>query len=370
VKKIAYVASVNVHFKAFHLPHLKSFKDKGFQVTTVSKDDTLLDCCDKSYQVPIERSPFNISNIKAYKMLKKIFSEEKFDIIHCHTPVASILTRLAARKVRGNGTKVIYTAHGFHFFKGAPIINWLIYFPIEWICSFFTDGLITINMEDYRFAKKYLHAKKTYYVNGVGIDTEKYKGKSAKSKKELFGIDEDSIVLLSVGELNSNKNHEVVLKAMAEINNPNIYYFVAGIGELKDYLENIAKELGVSNNFQLLGYRKDIKELLEYSDVFCFPSLREGLPVSVMEAMAMGVPCIVSKIRGNTDLIRDKINGIVVEKNEPESYAEAMKLLINDNNLQKSMSENNINDIKKFEIDNVHEQMTEIYDEILCDIIS
>ncbi|MTL19379.1 glycosyltransferase, partial [Turicibacter sanguinis] len=228
-KKVLFVATVvKKHINVFHLPYLKWFQEQGFETHVAARDDfngevCYIPHCDKHFNIPFERSPLNKNNISSYRQLTKIINKNQYEIIHCHTPIAAMLTRFAAIKARKKGTRVIYTAHGFHFFKGAPIINWLIYFPVEFICSFFTDILITINQEDYRLAKKVMKAKQVQYIAGVGVDIKKFKNTNVdrdKKRKEI-GVPEDAIMLLSVGELNKNKNHEVIIEALKNINNLN-----------------------------------------------------------------------------------------------------------------------------------------------------
>lgn len=259
----------------------------------------------KIYQIDCSRSPLSKGNLKAVKELKKIVSENHYDIVHCHTPIAGVCARLACKNFRKNGLKVIYTAHGFHFYQGAPLKNWLVYYPIEKYCSRFTDVLITINQEDYALAKKKMKAKKTEYVPGVGIDVDKFRNTvvDRTAKRKELGIPENAFLLLSVGELNANKNHQIVIRALAQLNDSNIHYMIAGKGDLHDELIDLANRLGVAEQVHLLGYRNDVAELYKTADVYCLPSIREGLNVSVMEAMASGLPVICSCIRGNTDLI-------------------------------------------------------------------
>lgn len=367
MKKAAYVASVMIHFKSFHIPHLKNLQKRDFETTLIAGDDMDIEGCEKKYKVPFERFPLKINNLKAYGKLKNIFKKEKFNLIHCHTPVASMLTRLAARKIRKNGTKVIYTAHGFHFFEGAPLPNWMIYYPIEWVCSFFTDVLITINKEDYNFAKKHMKAKKVCYVPGVGIDLEKYGSIEIEKnkKREELGIDKEAVMLLSVGELNSNKNHQIIIKAISMLKNKNIHYFIAGKGSKQTELESLVRENGLQDNVHFLGYRNDIAELCVCADIFCFPSFREGLPVSVMEAMATGLPCVVSDIRGNEDLIYDGKGGFLCNPNDSDAFARNIKILFDNSELRKNMGEYNKEKIKEFSLENVGEIMEKLYEEVI-----
>lgn len=309
------------------------------------------------YNIPFSRSPYSRDNILAYKKLKSIIEDSQYDIVHCHTPIAAAITRLCCKKYRKKGTKVIYTAHGFHFFKGAPFINWLIYFPIEWICSFWTDCLITINSEDYSIAKKFFHAKRIKYVPGVGIDISKFSTVTVdkKDKCSELGILNNKKILLSVGELNDNKNHETVIRAISGMD---VFYLIAGIGDKLDHLKDVAKEVGMEDRVKFLGFRNDIPELLAISDVFVFPSFREGLSVSLMEAMSSGKPAIVSKIRGNSDLI-DHHGGILIDPYSIKDVRKAIKKIFLRN--FNAMGDYNKIKVKKFNLSNVLRKIDSIY---------
>lgn len=311
------------------------------------------------HQVDFARNPFKVgTNIKAYKQLKQLFIQYKYSFAHCHTPTASVICRIVTHQM---GTKCIYTAHGFHFYKDAPIINWLVFYPIEKVCSYWTDVLITINQEDYRFAKTHLKAKKVEYVPGVGVDVSKFKLSDfdIEKKRAELGICVDDIALLSVGELNQNKNHEVIVRAISELNNDRIHYFIAGQGVKEKELIELATKLNV--NLHLLGYRTDIAELYNMADIFVFPSIREGLSVSLMEAMASGMPCIVSNIRGNVDLIEEGMGGYLCTPQNVHSFAQRMKLLIEDKELQPKFGNWNQQKMKEFDVECVNEKMKAIY---------
>ena len=247
-----------------------------------------------------------------------------------------MLVRLASRKVRKNGTKVIYTAHGFHFYKGAPLKNWVLYYPIERLLARYTDVLTTINIEDYERAKKSFKAKKIKYIPGVGIDTNRFQQIDVNKlvKRQEIGVPEDSFVVLSVGELNKNKNHETVIKAIARLNNPNVYYVICGQGVLEDYLKKLIKELGLERQIKLLGFRKDIGEICKVADLFVFPSFREGLSVALMEAMASGLPIVCSEIRGNVDLVKDQKGGYLVKPEDVNGFRMNIDKLVKDEALK------------------------------------
>lgn len=366
-KKVLFTATVvKTHINVFHLPYLKWFKEQGYEVHVAAKNDfvnepCIIPNCDKFYDINFARFPFSKANIKAYKQLKTIITENNYDIIHCHTPVASVLTRLAARNCKN--TTVIYTAHGFHFFKGAPLLNWLIYYPVERFCAKFTDKLIIINQEDYERAQHFSlrNEGKIYYVPGVGIDIDKIKNTKVniEQKKKELGIPENIPVFLSVGELNKNKNHIVVLNALNKIKDRQYIYLICGRGVLKEYLEIKIKELNLKNKVKLIGYRSDVKEILKIADLFIFPSKREGLPVSLIEAMAADLPAIASNVRGNRDLI-SKEN--LFKSDDVDTLVKLIEKQL-DNFRNNKNSKVEYKDLKQYSLQNVLTLMAEIYSE-------
>jgi len=314
----------------------------------------------KSHNIPFSRSPLSKGNITAYKQLKKVVENGEYDIVHCHTPVAAMITRLACRRVRKKGTKVIYTAHGFHFYKGAPKLNWLIYYPIEKICSYFTDVLITINKEDYALAQKKMKAKKVEYVPGVGIEVEKFAnpGVTREQKREELGIPQDAKLLISVGELNKNKNHETIIKAIKELD---VYYVIAGRGDLQDYLQNLIDELNLTDRVKLLGYRTDVAELYAAADIFVFPSYREGLGLAAIEGMAFGLPLIVADNRGTRDFCQNNVNGAVCCPKSSEEFAYAIEKLLSNRELMENMKKTNMEKAKEFNNELINKKMQSFY---------
>ena len=375
--KALMLASVASMIAQFNMQNIQLLLDNGYKVDVAcncKEGNTISDeqvkslikrLADKGVpviHVPIPRKITDIKGIaNSITQVKKMCDENQYNILHCHSPIGSVVARIAARDARNRGMKVIYTAHGFHFYKGAPKQNWLLFYPIEKICSNWTDVLITINKEDYVFAKKHMNVGRVEYVPGVGVDTKKFQlenfDKSAK-RKEL-GIKVDDFFILSVGELNQNKNQEVIVRAIAKLNNPKIHYFIAGKGAKADYLEELAKRLNV--NLHLLGYRTDIVELLNTADLYAFPSYREGLSVALMEAMAAGLPCVVSKIRGNVDLIEDGKGGYLVEPDDVEGFLFAIKDLVSKRSNRKLYSDNNKKTVKTFGIEYVLNSMNKIY---------
>ena len=355
----------------FHVPFLKMMKEMGWETAVAARNDYEIpaECkipyCDKYFDIPFERNPLKINNLKSLFALRRIIEEEKYDIIHCHTPVGAMITRLAASKARKNGTKVIYTAHGFHFYKGAPLINWLAYYPVEKILAHKTDVLITINKEDYNNAKNF-KAGKIVYVPGVGIDLDRFNRKTCSSdeKRIELGIKQDAFVLLSVGELIRRKNHIMILDALGILKKKgllsNLQYCICGSGTLLSKLEEKAKELGIQDHVHFLGYRNDISEIMKCSDLFMFMSLQEGLPVALMEAMSCGLPVICSDIRGNRDLIENEKNGIIID-NDPNQIAAEIIKLKNDIKLRNKYSQMSKETIKLYRLSIIKPQIQRLY---------
>lgn len=372
MKKVLFVATVvKTHIMEFHIPYLKMFKEMGWETAVAARNDyeNPADCvipyCDTYYNIPFERNPLKPGNLKAYKELKHIIGEGEYDIIHCHTPVGAMLTRLAAKQARKKGTKVFYTAHGFHFYKGAPAINWILYYPVEKWLSRYTDVLITINKEDYERAKTF-KAGKVCYVPGVGIDLKKFNVGyvNKEQKRKEIGVSANDFVLLSVGELIPRKNHEVVIRALSVLKQldklSHIEYVICGRGAYETDLKKLAEELGVADHIHFLGYRNDISEICNCADLFVFMSHQEGLPVALMEAMACGLPAVCSNIRGNTDLIEDGVTGLI-SNNTPEELAEVINEMRNDAALRDRLSSAALQKIKQFDLSSVEDEMTKIY---------
>lgn len=341
MKKVLFVATVvKTHIMEFHIPYLKMFKELGWETAVAARNDyeNPADCiipyCDSYYNVPFERNPLKPGNLKAYKELKHIIDEGEYDIIHCHTPVGAMLTRLAAKQARKRGTKVFYTAHGFHFYKGAPAINWILYYPVEKWLSRYTDVLITINKEDFERAKTF-KAGKVCYVPGVGIDLKKFQTNPIiRNEKRRwlcheYDIPSSATVLLSVGEVNKNKNHRVVIEALGQLNRKDIYYVICGRGPLLDEYKELSRQYKIEEQVILTGYRTDVADFYKAADVFVFPSFREGLPVAVMEAMASGLPVITTRIRGSSDLVTEGENGLLVQPKDVAGFCNAINQYAN-----------------------------------------
>lgn len=381
--KVLIIASVASVIDQFNMPNIKILQQMNCSVSVAASftfgntsSQERLELFKKElvsmgiiiYDVPFDRNVFSMKNIKAYRQLKKIIESERYVLIHCHTPIGGVLARLVSLKSRRNGTKMIYTAHGFHFFKGAALSNWLLFYPVERFLARYTDVIITINKEDYERAKKF-RTPKIYYIPGVGIATQKFTNTDVDkaAKRRELGIPKDTTVLLSIGELSKRKNHETIVKSISKLNNLNLIYVICGKGSLEIYLRELCIELQISDRVVFIGYRQDIPEILKASDIFAMPSYQEGLPVALMEAMAAGLPIIASKIRGNVDLIEDGVGGFLFSPNDINSFAEGINQLANDNELCEHMSKINVEKIKQFDIQNINIDMLDIYADCISD---
>lgn len=318
----------------------------------------------KIKSIPISRNPLAKTNLIAYKAIVEFINQERIDYIHCNTPTGGILGRLAGKKCKAK--KVIYQAHGFHFYKGAPKKNWLVYYPVEKWLAHYTDALITINNEDFEAAKKFKlrNNGKVYYVPGVGIDTAQYNlvAKTREEKRIELKLSENDVALISMGDLIERKNYDTAIRAIAATKNSALQFFICGKGPEEEKLKALTEKLNISEQIHFLGFRADIKELLTSADIFLFTTKQEGLPRSMMEAMASGLPCIASKIRGNTDLLEGTDGGFLCEVTDMSAYAEAINLLAKDKALRETMGRNNLITIQKFSTETVNEKIRKIYE--------
>lgn len=370
MNKALLISNLAIKFTNFIVPPIEVLQQLGYEIHTCANYSNFNDNQSKyditMHHIDFERNPFNLKNIKAYKQLLKLMQEENFDLVHCNTPIGGLLGRICAKKAKVS--TVIYTAHGFHFYKGAPLINNVLYKNVEKSLAKYTDVLITMNKEDYEAAQKFKLRKngKVKLIHGVGIDTTNY-GKenfATEEYREKLGLKNDDIVMIALGELNKNKNYSTMINAIKLANNSKVHLLICGAGEEKYNLEKLARENNLDKNVHFLGYRNDVPKLLASSDIFIQTSHREGLPRAIMEAMASGLPCIVSKIRGNVDLI-DENGGILCDSKDIRLFSEAIDRLATDKKLRVKMGEHNIEVVRPYDVDNIKKEMKNIYEEVL-----
>jgi len=369
-KKIMMIATTDNMIWQFMLPHIKYLQEQGNVVECVcAKTGFWFDELKEKHNLVVHeidfgRNPIKLKNFKAYKKLVKLQKERGFDLVYSQQPVGGMMGRLVGKKFK---IPVLYTAHGFHFFKGCPLVNKVIYKPVEKWLSKYTDVLITINEEDYQSALK-MKAKQVFKINGIGIDKNKIKIEEFDKiafRKEL-GLEPTDKVILTVSELNENKNYITMLETIKRlVEKDNTIKFVScGTGVWREKIANYAKELGVEKNVVFLGYRKDIGKIMQVSDLFFHASFREGLTLSVMEAMSFGLPCVVSNVRGNRDLIVDGKGGYVAEPTDSQKFAVKIEYLLNNKEDYDLMGEFNKKESEKYTIEKVLTQLAEIYEKV------
>lgn len=311
--------------------------------------------------------PLSKETTKSYKEMVELFKAENFDVIHCHTPIAGAIARYAGRKQRKKGSVVIYTTHGFYFHKHSSKKNWMVFHTIEDIMSKYCDAIITINKEDYANAKK-MHCKKVFYIPGVGVDTKRFRDAvvDRKSYRETLGIQQNQILVLAVGELSHRKNHQIIIKALAKAQIPQVVFMICGNAitnaNTKKELELLAKQKGV--NLRLMGLRDDIPEICKCADIGVMPSTREGLGLSGIEMLASGLPVIASSVHGIVDYITDGVDGYLCDPFDDVEFATAIKKLLNPE-LRKVMTENCYKAAEPFDVSHSRKAMQEIYKELL-----
>lgn len=370
ILKILYISTISNTIDAFLIPHIRALIEDGHQVDLAFNivrpvNSELIDLGCKIHELPFERSPLSRGNLNAYKGLKKIIKDYDYKLIHTFTPIASFLTRLAWRNEKN--IKVVYSAFGFHFFKGAPLKNWIIYYPLERFVSRYTHTIITTNREDYNRAKRSFKAKNIKYAHGTGLDIERFKDVKVNKAEKLkpLGVSIDDFIVLSVGELNRNKNHETIIRAIDRLKDDSIKYLICGEGLLEEYLNNLIKKLGLENQVKLLGQRSDVQEIYAVSDVLALPSRREGLGMVSLEAMVTGIPIITSNIHGILDYSIDGVTGFLCDPMDIDCFSKSIKKLKDDPELREKMGENNKTAADDFKLENSLAELALIYKNIM-----
>ncbi|MBQ6287668.1 MAG: glycosyltransferase family 4 protein [Clostridia bacterium] len=359
--------------KQFLEPHVKNLAGNGYEVEIACSEvlnrmaEVREDLGEyaRIHLLHLKRSPLALSNFRGYREIKKIIDEGQYDLIWTNEPVMGVATRLAARKGRKLGTRVMYMVHGFHFYTGAPLLNWLLFYPVERLMASKADCICTINREDYARAQK-MHTPKAAYIHGVGIDTERLKeGENRTDLRKELGLPQNAFLVLSVGELNENKNQQVIIQAVAQLNDPQVHYILCGKGDRLKELQELVEELHISEQVHFLGYRKDIAEICRQCDLFALPSRREGLPFAAMEAMYCGLPLVNSGIRGLTDITEDGSSGYICGTDDVQQYADSIRKLKNNPDARMRMGERNRKTVEAFTIGQTKQEIFQLIRELL-----
>lgn len=370
-KKVLFT-SHTANFAKFNRPLMRDLREKGHIVHYASAgEENILDA-DESFVIPFARSPFKLrQNSKAYTELKKLLERENYDLVHCHTPVGGVITRLAVKHAKlAKKPRVFYTGHGFHFYKGAPWINWLLYYPVEKWLARSTDVIITINSEDRTRAERKFKAGRVVQIPGVGVDLSKFRPGSKQEKLELRqknGLKEKDFVLIYGGEINKNKDQEFIIDNLgalrAEI--PQIKVLLAGVGPEQKRLEAKIKKLDLGETVKFLGYRNDMAELYRLADVAVSASRREGLGLNLVEGMASGLPIVARNNRGHREIVVSEKEGVLFK--DGAEFRKAVLELYHNPKKSAEIGKHNVKAAKKFSLEKSRQQMAELYAEYLRD---
>jgi len=372
--KVLFIATVYTHLAAFHIPFMKMLQERGYEVhAAASSNEGRREDVEKvgvtCWEIPFARSPYSPANIQAFVQLRALLREHHFDLIHVHTPVAAFLGRYLA-KTTNQGT-VLYTAHGFHFYQGAPRRNWLIYYTAERIASRWTDGLIIMNGEDFENAQKlgFKSGENLFYVHGVGVDLKQYAKNNFQDENSIrkeLGISENDVVITCVAELIERKNHGFLLNGWQKLTSrhSNVHLLLVGKGEKVGVLQRKVKEEKLER-VHFLGFRRDVPQILKETDIAVLVSKHEGLPKCIMEAMAMGLPVVASNVRGNRDLVENGQTGFLVELGDVAGLAQALEKLILDRELRNAMGKAGQKKIQDYSLEKVLAEMRSVYERYL-----
>lgn len=372
MNKTLLITSTDLMMVQFLVPHIKHLAGKGYIIDIACSNvgnkfnevkEIATPFVRNIFELRLKRNPLSPKNFIGYFDAKKLLSNNSYDYIWTNEPVMGVVTRFAARKSRKKGTKVLYMAHGFHFYTGAPLLNWCIYFPIEKLAAKITDIITCVNKEDYQRAQN-LGTGQVYYIHGIGINTDRLTAKfeNRNSIKKELGLGNDDFIVLSIGELNKNKNQSTIIKAIAKLKNPKIHYIICGKGAEAGNLKNLVKKLHITNNVHFLGYRRDVVDICTQANLYAMPSFREGLPVSSLEAMYCGLPLVTSNIRGLIDVNKDGINGYLCDPNDYIAFAEKISRLINNPELCQKMGDVNRKEVIPFTIKNTLAEVENLFE--------
>ena len=359
--------------KQFLEPHVIYLVEKGYEVE-IACSEVLSRMAEvredlgkyvRIHPLSMQRSPLSKDNLKGYKEVKRIIDQTHFDLIWTNEPVMGVMTRLAAKKARKAGTKVLYMVHGFHFYKGAPLLNWLFFYPVEKYMAHYADCICTINQEDYARLQKF-SVKKKAYIHGVGINTDRLQPSGAETniRREL-GLPDQAFLVLSVGELNENKNQKVIMEALALLHDPDIHYVLCGKGDQLENLKALAAQCGLSDHVHFLGYCKDLYGIYTQSDVFAMPSKREGLGIAPLEAMYCGLPLVSSNRHGLFDITVHGESGFLYAPDDAKGFAEGIGRLKSDQDLRLRMGKKNQEAVKPFCVEHTKQEVDELIHSML-----
>jgi glycosyltransferase EpsD len=373
MSKILFVANIHKHFTAFHLPYIKLLKEQGHIVHLAANGiNEKIEIADNQIMIPFSRSPIDSTNFRSFKLLKQLVESEKYDLISCHTSIASLITRLACIKIRKNtNTKLLYTVHGFDFSRYSSIISWAIYYPIEKLLSRFTDGIITINSTDFELISKHrFNNKDTYIINSIGLNSKRLISNGDLDKRKIrahYGFRDDDFILIYIARFISIKNHKFIVDSTADILKfaPEVKILFVGDGELLTKMKFYSEKKNLGNCILFLGFRDDVGELIYLSDVGISSSKTEGFGMNIAEEQFSSLPVVATQNNGHNELVQHGSNGFLFPQNDHKKFIEYLKTLYFEKELRNTMGKNASKSVKKFDISVTLTQMDEIYQKYL-----
>lgn len=368
MSKILYVATSDIHLKTFHVPYLEWLAAEGHTVDIAAEQrgGIQFDCVNHAHWLPFPRTLATFQHLGTLRRLRTIIESGGYDLIHCHTPIPSALTRIAARKWRKRGGKVLYTAHGFHFFRGGPWRNWFTYYPAEWLLSSLTDAIVTINHEDYGYVNGKMRHKDSYLIPGIGVQTHRFRplteDQKPKMRREL-GYAQDDFLMLYIAEFIPRKNHRFLISAIEELVKtiPNLRCLLAGTGTMLDSAQAEVERRGVTAHVEFLGFRSDVEKYAAIADVGVSTSKHEGLGLGLLEQMLCEVPVVASEDKGHREFVEDGVTGFLYRQGDQSDFVQAIVRLYHDRGLRQTMGEMAKQRAKRFSLEYPLREMTEIY---------
>ena len=368
-KRVLFVANVaKEHIVKFHLPTIRKFKEEGWQVDVACFHDADVPDCNRQYDVSWNRSPFSFNTFKGISEMKRILKETHYDLVYCHTPVGGFVGRLGAKEARKNGTKVVYVTHGFHFYKNGPKKNWLIYYPIEKYLSHYSDGIITVNEEDFLLAKERFSDTKIWMIPGIGVDFSRLEVNDQKAVRAAYrqtlNIPEDAYTMIYVAELIPNKNQEMLLGVLKLLRDKgrNVYLLLAGPDHFDGHLQRLAAKMRITDYVRFLDWCNDIGKLLCAADVCTASSIREGFGINLIESQYCGLPVIATNNRGHRMALKNGENGLLVEINDFNKMAEYIEKTELDEKFREQYSHI---DVREYEANLIADRIFNILLEVL-----
>lgn len=357
--KVLFTASTLSHIKNFHLPYILWLRGQGHIVHIAAGEGGSCPEADAVFPLPLEKSITAPKNIKVAWSLRRLIDTEQYDLVSCHTSLASFFTRLAVRRRR---PVIMNTSHGYLFDDNTSFIKRTILLLAEKLMVRRTDLLMVMNAQDLEIAQRaQLCRGQIIKTNGMGINLEKFIPTTPEAKQKIrttLDIPQDALVLIYVAEFSERKNQSFLIHAMAELSD-DVHLILLGDGKEFDSCQAIAHQRGICERVHFMGHQTDTLPYLQSADVAVSSSRYEGLPFNLMEAMAVGLPLVVSDVKGNQDLVETGENGFTYPYNNPEQFCAHITDILNRDRVR--MGCHSHKKVQQYELDQVLAQIIPYY---------